>query len=684
MSKFRYYKIHLFLGFILTFTFFVFYPSINCEFVNWDDSWMLINNPLIRSLSFSNLKKIFSEIYYLNYQPLVFFSYAIEYYFFGLNPKAFHLTNVILHISNVLLVFIFIHSLTYQYRDNLNRSNSPASPYSHSSVALITALLFAIHPMRVESVTWVTERKDVLYTFFFLLSLIQYVKYVKPETLNSKPETQNPKPVTQPHAPCPPPHAPSAHYLLALLFFLLSCLSKGMAVSLSLTLILIDFLLVRKFNIKVILDKIPFFVISLIFGLIAIYAVYSDEQTIIKGIHTNSEKIQLAGYGLLFYLNKLILPFNLSAFYPYPSYQSGFLPVYFWLFPFLVIALTCLVFYSIRFTRKIIFGVGFFIATILFVIQLIQTNSAIVADHYTYLPYIGVFYLAGEAYSYISHLPRLYQSHNKTFIGSGILLFFKYLKYCYVIIIIVIILVFSFLTHNRIKVWQNSIFLWNDVIHKHPNAQIAYFNLGNAYVALQDYSEAIKNLDRAIEINPYYYFSYNNRGNAKHKLKDYQEAIKDYKRAILLNPGFETAYCNKGAVNFDIKNYEEAMSDFNKAIELNPGYSEAYLNRANVKAALQNYHEAIKDFNKTIELSPYNSKAYFMRGNVSVVLKNYKEAITYFDKSIDLDPENAEAYFNRGSSKYSINDLQNPCDDWRKARQLGFSRAEEMIRKYCK
>ncbi|MFH1321419.1 MAG: hypothetical protein ABII90_12315 [Bacteroidota bacterium] len=171
-------KTYLSLAILLAFTFFVFYPSLNCELTNWDDQKLIVNNHLVRSLSLSNLKELFGGLYWYNYQPLTILSFAIEYHFFRINPKVIHLTNILFHLLNVILVYIFIHSLSIHSRDR-------------SVIALITATLFAIHPMRVESVTWATERKDVLYTFFFLLSLIKYIKYVKLTTLNNQYPTSN-------------------------------------------------------------------------------------------------------------------------------------------------------------------------------------------------------------------------------------------------------------------------------------------------------------------------------------------------------------------------------------------------------------------------------------------------------------------------------------------------------------
>ncbi|MFH1321418.1 MAG: tetratricopeptide repeat protein, partial [Bacteroidota bacterium] len=282
-----------------------------------------------------------------------------------------------------------------------------------------------------------------------------------------------------------------------------------MAVSLSLTLILIDYLFIRKFNARVIVDKVPFFAISLVFGLIAIFATHTGEQTEIYYVYPILERIQFAGYGLLFYLYKLILPLNLSAFYPYPAYQPGSLPLYYWLYPLGAVIITGLVIYSIRHTRKIIFGFGFFIVTIIMVLQLVPTAITIVADRYSYIPYIGLFYLAGEGYAYLAG-KKVCIIHLGSLLGN-----LKYIQ----ILAFSIFIVFSFLSYNRIKVWQNSIVLWTDVIEKYPNTS-AYNNRGYAKDRLNDYDEALKDYNSAIQINPNVPIVYVNRGNCKVNLKD--------------------------------------------------------------------------------------------------------------------------------------------------------------------
>ena len=289
----------------------------------------------------------------VNYQPLVFLSYAVEYHFAGLSPGVYHLTNVLIHIINVLLVFILLKNL----------SGKP-------EVALIAASLFALSPLRVESVTWVTTRRDVLYTFFYLLAVIQYVKYLSGAGKIKK-----------------------IHYSFALVFFLFSCMSKGMAVTLSAVLLLIDYLKYRKFSQQALLDKVPFFLLSMFFGLLAVFATHTEAQMEVYNDYTFWERIQYAAFAFIFYIYKTILPLNLSSIYPYP-YLSGSLPLSYWLYPVLALLITGCVFWSAKITRKVVFGFGWFLIAVIFVLQLMPVYNALVADRYTYLSSVGLAFIA--------------------------------------------------------------------------------------------------------------------------------------------------------------------------------------------------------------------------------------------------------------------------------------------------
>src|SRR6185436_18935361 len=335
---------------IIVLTFIVFFPTLDNALTNWDDPTYLNENPLIKSLSSSNIKRIFSEIYFSNYQPLHIFSYAIEYHFYKLNPHGYHATSVVMHLIATGLVCWFIWALT-----------------EISFIALVTALLFGIHPLHVESVAWAAERKDLLYAIFFLASLVAYIRYIK---ANQK----------------------IKYLVYCLLFFILSIMSKAMATSLVPVLFLLDYYFGRKFNVRVFIEKIPFLFIAVGFGLYSIHA-SAETGSISTQVFNLFQRILIANFNLLAYVTKLIVPFNLSAYYPYPENAVRDFPIYFYIAPLIVALLFILIIRSVKKTKIFFFTAGFFVACIFLVLQLLPVGPAIMAERYSYLSSIGLFLL---------------------------------------------------------------------------------------------------------------------------------------------------------------------------------------------------------------------------------------------------------------------------------------------------
>ena len=578
-------KHYLALGAILLITIIAYLPVFHNGFV-WDDAEYIQNNPLIKSL---DIKAIFSQFYFSNYQPVTILFYAIEYHSFVLNEAGYHAINLALHLFNVMLVFYAIFLLS-----------------NRAEIALVAALLFGIHPLHVESVAWASGLKDVLYTLFFLASYIFYIKFIK---TNSR-----------------------KFYFYSLLLFLLSLLSKGMAASLPLVFILTDYFIhnnpkknIKFLNAKSLLEKIPFFTLSLVFGILSVLA-----QQARGAIHDITvipffQRIIVACYGFISYLIKIFLPIDLCAFYPYP-YS---IPLYYYVYVLLFIALVIFVVYSIRFSKKIMFGIGFFFAALLLVLQLLPVGGAIMADRYCYIASIGIFYLAAEGFYWLWN--KNYKVHS-------------------IVLLSVFTLFFSIKTYSRCEVWKDEMTLWNDVISQYqivPNA-------------------------------------YNSRGNLLMKENKFNEALNDFNKAIELKPDFSDAYYNRGILYGNEKKYNEALNDYNKSIELNPGYFGAYNNRGNIFKEEKKYKEAFKDFSNAIELKPDFEKSYNNRGNVLMDEKKYDESIKDFDKAIELKPDYAIAYFNRAMAEYFSDKKDKACMDFQKSAGLGFQPASDFYNRNCK
>jgi tetratricopeptide (TPR) repeat protein len=611
-------------------TFIVYLPSLKNDFTNWDDPNYVYKNPTIQKFDKDHVKEMLSAYHMGNYHPLTMLSLATDYSFGKLKPKTYHITNLVFHLCNTALVFIFILLL-----------------FEKIELAAITSVLFGVHTLHVESVAWISERKDVLYTFFFLASLIFYLFYLK--------EGKN------------------KFYLFSLLLFILSDLSKGMAVSLSLTLFAIDWVKGNDFkNRKVILEKIPFLVISVFFGVIAIFAQKLGNDT--EGIpdYNIFTRLIFASYGFCQYLYKLIIPIKLSAFYPYPEKET--LTSGFWISLLIALSVAFAAFYSAKKSKEYLFCFLFFVFNIILVLQILPVGKAIMADRYAYIPSIGFFLAFGIAVSNIKL--------EKAFIYIPLLVY---------------VLFIGTLTFNRCKVWHDSFSLWTDVIEKYPEAGIAYNNRGVAFAeekeykqALADYNQAIsidsshteaynnrgvsraalKNFagakhdyDKAIKLRPNYPDAYYNRGNSFIETEDTISAIKDYTKVLSLNPNHTGALNNRGLAKRAVKDYKGAMEDFNKAIKIYPANSEAYANRALLKYDMGDIAGAEEDNEKALKLDPSLDNAYLQRGNSKSLRKDFVGALADYDRALQKDPNNAEALFKRGVTKINLNNAAGAIED---------------------
>lgn len=601
-----------------------YHPLLDAKFTNWDDDRYVINNPDIRQISNESIKTFFSKSYEGNYHPLTMLSYALDYHTAQLEPRQYHLTNILFHIINSLLVFWLVLLFNYRWES-----------------ALIAGLLFAIHTLHVESVAWVSERKDVLYACFYFLSLILYVIYIKKNS--------------------------TLLYIGAVLFFMLSILSKGMAVALCFTLIATDIYLGRNLKSKkVILEKIPFIIIAVIMGIVALHVQQIKAVDITANVFSFSQRIVIGGYGFIEYILKLIFPVNLSHFYPYPS-SDGNLPAKFYFYFFIFLAFTFYLIYSFfkkKISKDIMYCYLFFLLNIFLVLQIIPVGEAIMADRYSYIASVGVFLFAGY----------VYESFFKT----------KHFKIIYFIgIMLYAVLLISF-TRERCKVWDNSISLWDDMIKKYPVVAMAYDNRGLAKADAKKYDDAIADYNKAIVINKKYCKSYNNMGVAKILSGKHQEAINDFTKAIEIDTGFIAAYQNRAKARQDINDYNNALADYTKLLSLNVKSPEVYGGIGWAKYFLKEYNSSIEYYNKAVSLDPSDPHYLSNRGLSKSELKDYEGAMSDYQKAIASDNKFHTAYFNIGVLKFNTGKKSDACEYFFKAKELGNKDAENIIEKYCK
>ena len=592
---------------IIAVTFISYYPALRGAFTNWDDLVYVKDNPYIKTISFGNLKEIFSTNYMGNYHPLSMISLAIDYQVYKLNPFGFHLTNLLIHILNSILVLLVIRKLT-----------------GNLFIGAFAGLIFGVHTFHVESVAWVSERKDVLYTCFYLLSLLFYLNFTK------KPG--------------------SRWYLLCLLFFLLACLSKGQAVTFGVSLILVDIYLNRKWSsFKVLAEKVPFLLAAFIFGIVAIKAQAGADATIMANFPIQ-QRLAFASYGLVMYVLKLLIPFSLSAYYPYPIVSDvGEVPLNYWLCIFPAIGIIIIWILSYKRSKPMFFGIGFFFLNIVLLLQLLPVGRAIMADRYVYIPSIGYCFLFA------------WYLNDRKYINSSMIS---------LLILFLYTALLSFLTFQRSQVWENSEILWSDVLDKNSQVTIAWYNRGNVRMGLANYNGAISDYTECLNVDNNYWKAYINRGNAKNELKNYIGAISDFDAVLRIDPSSANALINRAQSRRNLKDYANSLLDYNKALSLKPDQVELYTSRANLKADMKDYNGAIGDLTEALRLNPKYIVGYMNRAIIKKSLNDFKGAIDDYNKAIELEPNNSDLYNNRGNLRFQIGNTDEALRDYSESIRL--------------
>jgi protein O-mannosyl-transferase len=573
--------------FILVFTGFIFSPTLNNDFIStWDDGVYVTDNLIIHQLNTTSVKAMFTTPLNGTYVPLPLLSFAIEYRFFKLNPYPYHVTNLLLHLLCVFLVFQLLRFLKLK-----------------PVYAAIGTILFAIHPLRVESVAWITERKDLLFGLFYLLSMICYIQY-----LESK-----------------------KNRLLflsgSLLFFIFALLSKIQAVTLPLSLLLIDYYRMRDLKIRLVIEKVPYFTLSLVFGIAGIFILKNQGVLDAYQNHSLVDRVFLGLYGLSAYIIKFVAPLKSCLVYPYPDKTGSFLPFLYYLSPVFLVIILFLVYKSLRFTRVIAFGFVFFIFNIMFLLQILGAGHAFIADRFTYIPYIGLGFIVAW------FLQNTYTSK-------------KHFKHLVSGLIIVMVAGFSYLTYSRCIVWQNSETIWTDVMNKYPMLHISYENRGNYLAQHGRHDQALKDfmaLERFNSKNPKVY---SNLGNLYGILEQFDKSLASYSKAISMDSNTYEAFMNRGITYAHMKELPKAIADFNKALELKPNTHEILVNRAFAYLEMGEFAKSIQDYTYLIKNSEPTEDFYLKRGLALFRLGKFTESINDFNACLAINPGNTIASMN--------------------------------------
>ncbi|MDO9390774.1 MAG: tetratricopeptide repeat protein [bacterium] len=533
----------------------VFWPVLGNGFTNWDDPGLVLENPLIRDLSFKGLARIFETFSVWGlYHPLTLLAYGLVYKIYALNPFGYHLASLLLHLASCLVVFRIMLAWGLSDRG-----------------AFLTALLFGIHPMHVETVAWVSELKGALSGFLFLSSLLFYLRHLADDS--------------------------RGYYAASLGLFLASMLAKPFALMMPVLLFFTDHAKNRGLTGKSILNKLPYFLVSLLFGVLALITQRRDNAVGAVGLDTLGDSILLACQGLVFYVYKIALPFSLSSFYPVPQPQGQALSRVF----YLVLASGLVLGIAAAYIRKMgkglgIWGLTFFGLLILPVLKIVPFGQAMAADRYVYIPILGLITVAAWAARKLYPGSAAGRTLRAAVTLAGILYFSS----------------LGWMTFQRCRVWKDSVSLWSDVLRSYPSADIAYNNRGNAYQAKGLYDPALADYRKALEINPGYKSIYLNRGNLFNATKKYTLAIADYDRALLIDSGYVEAYNSRGAAYGALNQFDLAIQDFERAVSLDVNNAEAHNNLGIAYYYSKDYHSARIHLDQAKELG-YGVNPYLLK-----------------------------------------------------------------------
>lgn len=570
------------------------------DFVGYDDELYVTENLNVqKGLTVKGIKWAFTTFHSANWHPLTWLSHMFDCELYGLNPMGHHWTNSMIHMANTILLFLVLKLMT----GTIWRS-------------AFVAALFALHPLHVESVAWVSERKDVLSTFFGLLMIGAYYRYIK------GPDVKN--------------------YLLVFIFLSLGLMAKPMLVTFPFVLLLLDFWPLKRFHYKndyllksdrthyygskkffrLILEKIPLFVPVVISSCLTFMAQQSSSA--VKSLETFPLNARIAN-ALVSYVNyvlKMFWPGKLAVFYPHPG---NTLPAWQIFGSALVIATAC--FWAIRTLKKFPYiGVGLFwyLGTLIPVIGLVQVGNQAMADRYSYIPLIGLFIIVAWGGSE----PFKKWHYQKTFLCVFSVAVLSALVIC---------------TTYQLKHWKNAIALFEHTIKVTKNNYHAQNNLGTAFVQVE-LDKAVSHYKEALKIKPDYVMALYNLGTALLKKENYDEAVLYCKKALKINPKKTDARMNLANVLFMQGKYDEAVFHYNEILKIYPENADAHYNLAYVVSTQGNFAEAVFHYKKTLIINPQYSKAHYNLGNILINEEKIKEAFTHFAEAIKIKSDYVQAY----------------------------------------
>jgi protein O-mannosyl-transferase len=552
----------------------VYEPVFHAQFIGFDDPNYVTANPHVLSgITLANLRWAFVTTHTGNWHPVTWISLMLDSQFFGPRPGAFHAVNLLLHVANTLLLFLWLHHATgAKWRGAL------------------VAALFALHPLHVESVAWISERKDVLSTLFWMLALLGYTDYAKTGRVS--------------------------RYFIALLLFGIGLMAKPMLVSLPCVLLLLDHWPLRRFaehrTFRLFIEKLPFLALSIASSAVTLLVAREQAMTSLDTvpIFLRAENAALA---YLAYIGKMFSPTELAVIYPYNLHPS---PIH----ALLSLAALMIVSVAVISTRRskpyLFTGWLWFLVTLAPVIGIAQVGMQSMADRWTYIPFIGLFIILAwggwEALSLL-RIPRFVQA-----LGVSIAL-----ALC------------AWLTRAQLRYWHDSIAVFQHAANVTVENGVAEANLGFALAEQGRYDEAIAHYKTALRSQPRAII-WNNLGQSLVATGKLEEAINAFQNALRQNPSFSSAHRNLALALVRTGRQQESLIHFSDAVRLEPENASLHNNYAIVLGRAGRTDEAIQEFQTALRLAPDAATTHFNLANLLVKQHAQDEAMAHYSEALRL------------------------------------------------
>ncbi len=563
----------------------IYWPVTGHQFISYDDREYVTDNDHVQAgLTSKSLYWSFTTPHAANWHPLTWLSHILDVHLHGTDAGGHHLTSLLLHVANTVLLLCVLCRMT-------------GARWSSSFVAA----LFALHPLHVESVAWVAERKDVLSTFFWMLTLLAYVRYVERPAVN--------------------------RYLPVVLFLALGLMSKPMLVTLPFVLLLLDYWPLKRFRpgqpggTRLVLEKVPLFALSTASAVVTNLVQRAGGTVEPLSVHPISFRIANALVSYVAYLRKMLWPGDLAVFYPFPR------AIPWWHVAGALLLLASISLVAIRAARRnpyLVVGWLWYLGTLVPVIGLVQVGAQAMADRYTYVPLIGIFIIIAWG-------------------APDLLARWRHAEKGLAVAAIALLSLLAAATLLQVRHWARTHTLFEHALRVTEDNYVAHYNLGIDLLERNETTEAIRHLAEAVRIQPRFAEAHNNLGNSLEQLGRRAEAIDHYSRALRANPSMATAHYNLGLALAKQGKAPEAIHHLSEALRTRPGYAEAHNNLAIVLADQGRTDEAIDHLAEALRIDPEYARAHFNLGVVLADQGRLDEAIRHYSEALRIDPDDLEA-----------------------------------------